>query len=112
VRRRIEALVEQGVLHFRLLVEPSLLGYGAEVMFWMQVPPSSLTDVAGSLTSHAALRYLIATAGPTNLFGSAVLRTSTDMLDFATEVLGRASDSAASELQLVLRPVKRHWHVL
>lgn len=110
-RRRIEALVDRDILHFRLLVEPSLLGYGAEVMFWMQVPPGNLNDVAGNLTEHAALRYLVATAGPTHLFGSAVLRTPTDMLDFSTDVLGQASNTPA-ELQLVLRPVKRHWHVL
>ena len=111
-RRRIEALVGRGILHFRLLVEPSLLGYGAEVMFWMQVPPAALADVAESLTRHAAMRYLVATAGPTNLFGSAVLKTPTDMLDFSTEVLGRASASAGAEIQLVLRPIKRHWHGL
>ncbi len=110
-RRRIEALVERGILHFRLLVEPSLLGYGAEVMFWMQVPPSALNDVAERLTRHTALRYLVATAGPTNLFGSAVLKTPTDMLDFSTDFLGQASPAGA-EIQLVLRPVKRHWHVL
>ena len=81
---------------------PALLGYGAEVMFWMQVPPAALTDVAESLTRHAALRYLVATAGPTNLLGSAVLKTPTDMLDFSTEVLGRASAGAGAEIQLVL----------
>lgn len=111
-RRRIEALVESGVLHFRLLVEPSLLGYAAEVMFWMQVPPAALSDVAERLTKHAALRYLVATAGPTNLFGSAVLKTSTDMLNFSTRVLGEASSKTGAEIQLVLRPIKRHWHVL
>ena len=78
----------------------------------MQVPPVALTHVAESLTRHAALRYLVATAGPTNLFGSAVLKTPTDMLDFSTEVLGRASAAAGAEIQLVLRPIKRHWHGL
>jgi len=112
VRRRIESLIERGILHFRLLVEPSLLGYGAEVMFWIQASPNSLTEVAESLMAHPDLRYLIATAGSTNLFGSAVLRTSTEMLDFATNVLGRSSAGTVAELQLVLRPVKRHWHIL
>ena len=110
-RRRIEALVDRDILHFRLLVEPSLLGYGAEVMFWMQVAPGALNDVAASLTQHAALRYLVATAGPANLFGSAVLKTPNDMLAFSADALGRAASTAA-ELQLVLKPIKRHWHVL
>lgn len=109
-KRRIESLLERGILHFRLLVEPSLLGYGVEVMLWMQVPPAALTEIAEVLTRQPALRYLVATAGTTNLFGSAVLRTQTDMFNFSTEVLGQLS--VATELQLVLKPIKRHWHLL
>jgi len=110
-KRRMDALLERGILHFRTVVEPSLLGFDVELMMWLDSDRSSLRQTADTLAAHPAVRYLIATTGDTPLFATAVLPHNDDIFAFLTDVIGTLPGARNVETQLLLGASKRHWHL-
>src|SRR5690606_25387108 len=112
VRRRLESLVRRGILHFRTIVEPALLGFDTELMFWFEVEPGELQAAGRKLAAHPSIRYLKALIGEHNLLGSGVLRSSDEALHYLTKVLSEVPGLKKAESRLVLRAFKRQWRLL
>ena len=56
-RRRIDLLVQRGVVRIRAVVEPSLLGLPVEVLLWVGCAPESVFEVGRSLVASPLVRY-------------------------------------------------------
>ncbi|MQA79418.1 MAG: AsnC family transcriptional regulator [Streptosporangiales bacterium] len=109
VRRRMDSLSRRGILHFRTVVEPSILGFGAEYMLWLETEPTRTATVAARLAAHPAVRYLVGTSGEYTLFGACALTRGEDLADFLSEALGDGRGVRRAHPHLVLRAAKRHW---
>lgn len=109
VRRRMDSLSRRGILHFRTVVEPSILGFGAEYMLWLETEPAHTTAVAARLAAHPAVRYLVGTSGEYSLFGACALTRGEDLAGFLCGALGDGTGVRRVHPHLVLRAAKRHW---
>lgn len=107
--RLLDGLQSSGLLAFRTLVEPSVLGYACECMVWVSVAPQTLEKAAMTLAQHPATKYLSATAGRYNLVGQVVLERYENLYDFATTVLGDLPGVRDVDLTLQMRTYKRVW---
>jgi len=107
--RLLENLQSDGLIAFRTLVEPPLLGYACECMVWLSVAPESLEPAALALARHPATKYLSAAAGRYNLVGQVVVEHYQDLYDFATKVLGALPGVRDLDLTLQMRTYKRVW---
>jgi DNA-binding Lrp family transcriptional regulator len=66
-RRRVEQLVERGVLRIRAVVEPALLGLPVETLLRVRVHPTKVDAVGRALVSSPLVRYCTFVAGEDQL---------------------------------------------
>lgn len=66
-RRRVEQLVERGVLRIRAVVEPALLGLPVETLLRVRVHPTKVDSVGRALVSSPLVRYCTFVAGEDQL---------------------------------------------
>ncbi|WUD78617.1 Lrp/AsnC family transcriptional regulator [Streptomyces sp. NBC_00510] len=109
VSRALERLVNRGVLYFRTLVDPALLGFEAEFMVWLSVEPDRLDAAGRQLARHAGTKFLSAATGRFNLVGHVVLPHRTDVFRYTAEVAGALPGLVASEITLHLATLKHAW---
>jgi DNA-binding Lrp family transcriptional regulator len=107
--RIVENLERSGLLRFRTLVEPPLLGFHTEFMVWVSVAPQQLEEAGRTLARHPATKYLSATVGRYNLVGQILLAGYEDVYRYATEVLGSLPGIREVDLTLQMRTYKRVW---
>lgn len=107
--RTIEQLKEHGVLDFRILVEPELLGFNTEFHLWLVVEPQHLRQTALTLAEHPSTKYLTATTGNCSLAGQFIVRDRTELFHYTTEVLGSLPGIRSAELSIQTATYKRVW---
>lgn len=87
-RRIVERLVEEEILDFHVLVEPSIFGFETEFFIWLEVEPSQLTLVGQNLAQRQETRFLAATAGRYSMVAQVVLKNFSDLYRYFSETLG------------------------
>ncbi|MEU7486934.1 Lrp/AsnC family transcriptional regulator [Streptomyces sp. NPDC042319] len=110
VARALERLISRGILQFRTLVEPSLLGYDAEFMVWLSIKPDQLEAAGRQLARHPGTKFLAAATGRFNLAGHMVLPRRADLLHYTSDVIGTLPGLIASDVTLHLVTMKYSWH--
>nr|AVR52588.1 Lrp/AsnC family transcriptional regulator [Streptomyces sp. FXJ1.235] len=107
VRRRLEHLREMRALFFDVEIDSALLGYEAEIMLWLTVPPADLVTVAEELSRHPEVGFTAATSGQSNLVAIAVCRDIDDFYDYMSTRIGALKSVNHVETAPVLQSVKR-----
>ncbi|MFJ1997899.1 Lrp/AsnC family transcriptional regulator [Streptomyces asiaticus] len=110
VARAMDRLISRGILQFRTLVEPTLLGYDAEFMVWLSIEPDRLDAAGRQLARHPGTKFLGAATGRFNLVGHMVLPRRTDLLRYTSDVIGALPGLIASDVTLHLATLKYSWH--
>lgn len=109
VRRRVEALIASGALHFATFVDPMLMGYQAPLFMWLNVDLRHLEEVAQALSQHVAVRYVSASAGDSDLIAEVILPDLDHVYDFLTRTVGALPGIRRSEVALELATIKRGY---
>ncbi|MEV6971952.1 AsnC family transcriptional regulator [Kitasatospora sp. NPDC093806] len=107
VRRRLAALVADGLLFFDVDVETRQLGFEIEAFCWLTVAPGRLAAVGRAMAEQPEVGFVAATTGPTNLVAGLVCRDIEAFYDYLTERLGALEGVGGLETAPVLRSVKR-----
>lgn len=110
VARAMDRLIARGILQFRTLVEPALLGYDAEFMVWLSIEPDRLDAAGRQLARHSGTKFLGAATGRFNLVGHMVLPRRTDLFRYTSDVIGALPGLIASDVTLHLVTMKYSWH--
>ncbi|MEV1023134.1 Lrp/AsnC family transcriptional regulator [Streptomyces sp. NPDC050264] len=110
VARAMDRLISRGILQFRTLVDPKLLGYEAEFMVWLSIEPDRLDDAGRQLAQHPGTKFLGAATGRFNLVGHMVLPRRTDLYRYTSDVIGALPGLIASDVTLHLVTTKYSWH--
>ncbi|MEU5460779.1 Lrp/AsnC family transcriptional regulator [Streptomyces althioticus] len=110
VARAMDRLISRGVLQFRTLVDPALLGFDAEFMVWLSIEPGKLEAAGRQLAGHPGTKFLGAATGRFNLVGHMVLPRRTDLYPYTSEVIGSLPGLIASDVTLHLATVKYSWY--
>ncbi|WP_016908704.1 Lrp/AsnC family transcriptional regulator [Streptomyces xiaopingdaonensis] len=109
VSRALDRMVRRGILHFRTLAEPALLGFEAEFMLWLSIDPGRLEKAGRQLAQHPGTKFLAASTGRFNLVGHMVLPRRTDLFRYTDEVIGSLPGLNASDVTLHLVTLKGAW---
>ncbi|WP_055468194.1 Lrp/AsnC family transcriptional regulator [Streptomyces ardesiacus] len=110
VARAMDRLISRGILRFRTLVEPSLLGFDAEFMVWLSIEPGKLDAAGRQLAGHPGTKFLSAATGRFNLIGHMVLPRRADLHPYTSDVIGSLPGLIASDVTLHLATLKYSWH--
>lgn len=109
VARRIERLVTEGCVYFRVIAPPAMLGLDTELIIWLRVASAQLDQAARTLRDHPSVKYLWVTAGRFNICASVHLRHLGELYSLETEVLGSLPQMGAVEIGAHLTTLKRAW---
>ncbi|MET7640768.1 Lrp/AsnC family transcriptional regulator [Streptomyces sp. NPDC005438] len=112
VARAMDRLISRGVLQFRTLVEPRLLGYEAEFMVWLSIEPDRLDSAGRQLARHPGTKFLGAATGRFNLAGHMVLPRRADLFRYTSDVIGALPGLIAYDVTLHLATLKYSWHLM
>jgi DNA-binding Lrp family transcriptional regulator len=107
VRRRFESITERGCATIATLIPAGVLGYEAEVLFWLSVTPSELDAVAEALTEHRGVRHISATLGNASLLCEVIMPTTADLHHFTSRTLAGISGIQSWTASVQLLTVKR-----
>lgn len=109
-RRTLDSLRERGILEFRVLIEPSVLGFETELLIWLEVEPARLAGAGERLAGHPGTKFLAATAGRYGLVGQIVLPHHTEIYGYVTDVLGGIEGLRRMETLIQTKVCKRVWN--
>jgi DNA-binding Lrp family transcriptional regulator len=105
-RRRIDALLQRGLVHIRAVVDPALLALPIESLLWIRCAPRHVQDVGTRLASSPLVRYAAMVMGEYPLLVDVTTRDLAELRDFLTD--GPIASSVESvHATLLLRTFKR-----
>ncbi|MEW2355513.1 AsnC family transcriptional regulator [Spirillospora sp. NPDC029432] len=107
VRRRVEELRRSGTLRFDVEVEPVALGYAAQCLLWLTVPPSRLAGTVRDLAGDAETAFIGAVTGTHNLLAIAVCRNDDALYAYMSQRLAALDGIERVETALVTSYSKR-----
>lgn len=111
VARRVEWLLGSGQVSIRALVDPALVGFGAEALLWIQAPPSRVEMLGQHLRHWPEVRYAAAVAGESQLLVNVTVATHGELYALLSHPL-LAEHTAHIRTDLVVEARKRGGRVL
>ncbi|MFE0136318.1 Lrp/AsnC family transcriptional regulator [Streptomyces sp. NPDC059037] len=105
--RRVNSLLERGILHLRTEVEPALLGLPVQAQICLKVSPAGLDSVGTALAACPEVRYCAAITGTHNLILEVAMEHEADLYRFFGERLGSIPYIADFACELITHAYKR-----
>jgi len=106
VRRKLKALLDDGVIQVVTIPDPVVLGYRSRAGILIKVHPGRLDAVAQELAAHERIQHVIISTGRYDIMAWTVFRDPEEMSDFVTEKLGSISGILSHETVMSLRVAK------
>lgn len=106
VRRRMTALLEEGKLSVRAIVEPADIGLPVEAVIWIRTAPTDVAAVGRLVSAEPGVRYAAMTMGEFQLMVNVTLSGLPELRAFLTESEW-ASRAQAMRTSVVVRAYKR-----
>lgn len=106
VRRRLNALFEQGTLSVRAIVEPVDIGLPIEAVVWVRTAPTDAVEVGRLLAEAPGVRYAVMAMGEFQLMANVTLADLNELRTFLT-ASPWAERAQAVRSSLVVRAFKR-----
>ncbi len=107
VRRRMDELRRDGLLHFEIDLDNRAFGMNVQAMLWLSVEPGRLDETGRALASHREIPFAAATTGPTNLLASAVFRDTRHLYEYLTGELAALPGVSSVQTAPIIRTLKR-----
>lgn len=111
-RRIMERLLDEEILDFHVLVEPSHFGFETEFFIWLDIEPRHLAHVEQELAQRQETRFLAATAGRYSVLGQVVLEHHSDMFRYFADTLGSLEGISRYEPLILTDVHKRLGNVI
>ncbi|MFG2543481.1 Lrp/AsnC family transcriptional regulator [Streptomyces sp. NPDC048594] len=107
VKRRLAALFASGAVYVDVEYHSEILGYPTAAVLWITTIPAALHRVGQALAAHDEIAHAAATAGPSNIIATAVVRSTADLYAYLSGPLGRLEGVQHVEASPFLRRVKQ-----
>lgn len=107
VKRRLAALLASGAVYIDVEYHSEILGYPTAAVLWLTTSPAALHRVGEALAAHDEIAHAAATAGPSNIVATAVVRSTADLYAYLSGPLGRLEGVRHVEASPFLRRVKQ-----
>lgn len=106
-RKRMERLLEEGVLRVVGVADPARVGYPVETLMGIQVNLGMASAVARRLAEMPEVRLVTMTSGTYDIFVNAVFASNDQVLQFLTEKVAGIAGVHRTETFHVLKTVKQ-----
>jgi DNA-binding Lrp family transcriptional regulator len=107
VRRRLNEMIDGGLLSLRCEVAQPITGWPVAATFWARVPPDELHRTAATLTELPEVRLCAATTGADNLVMTLWLRSLGDVQRLEAELAGKLPALTLTDRAVTLHAAKR-----
>lgn len=113
VRKRIKALIDDGLLTVVGIPHPSVGGLTVSAIIGIQVQLAMLREVSEQLRSYPEVRYVGLAAGRHNIVVEAFFTDQAHVLEFVSDRLGSLKGVTSIENSLILKVIKfsYEWQV-
>jgi DNA-binding Lrp family transcriptional regulator len=108
VRRRVEELLDSGVLSFDVDLAAGAIGFHSRALLWMSVTPATLAQVGQALAGRPEVPFVAATTGSTNLVAAVLCQDDRSLYEYITDEMATLEGITHIETAPVLRAVKMH----
>ncbi|MER5434433.1 AsnC family transcriptional regulator [Streptomyces sp. NPDC002588] len=107
VKRRLAALLASGAAYIDVEYHSEAFGHGLAALLWITTAPSALHSVGEALAGHDEIAFAAATAGPSHIVVTAVVRDTAGLYAYLSGPLGRLGGVQHVETTPFLRRVKQ-----
>lgn len=111
VKRRLAALIGSGAVYIDVEYRSEVLGYPKGALLWITTAPSAMHSVGAALAGHDEVAFAAATAGPSHVVVTALLRDTAHLYAYLSGPLGRLEGVRHVEAMPFLRRVKQLTYV-
>ena len=111
VRRRLQSLLQEGVIKVVALPDPEVLGYNTEALVGIQVDPDKIDDVALQLAGLKESSWVSVTTGSFDIFSWVTLPSSEDLGNFLKSEVGTIAGVRRTETFVSLTVRKRNYGI-
>ncbi|MFO8102323.1 MAG: Lrp/AsnC family transcriptional regulator [Dehalococcoidia bacterium] len=101
LKKRIQALQDDGIIRIGTLVDPSVIGFDVLAILLIKVQKGRIKSTAARLTELAEISNLIITAGSHDMIAYANFRDTHHMSEFINDQAGRIADIVRVEAVIV-----------
>jgi DNA-binding Lrp family transcriptional regulator len=107
VKRRLASLIGSGAVYIDIEFDSEVFGYTRAAVLWITATPAALQSVGEALATHDEIAYASATAGPSNIVVTAVVKDTAGLYDYLSGALGQLDGVRHVEASPFLRRVKQ-----
>jgi DNA-binding Lrp family transcriptional regulator len=107
VARRVETLLERGMLFVDVEVAYALIGFRAAATIWLTVAPADIERVGDEIALHPEVGFVGAVSGPASLVVAVTCRDTDDLYRYVTQRLGPIAAIRQHELAVTVRHLKQ-----
>ncbi|MEV4336445.1 Lrp/AsnC family transcriptional regulator [Streptomyces sp. NPDC049590] len=107
IRRRLSALIASGAVYVDIEYSTAALGHPKSAILWITTSPGALDSVGRTLAGHDEIAFAAATAGPSHLVVTAVVRDTAALYAYLSGPLGHLDGVQHVEATPFLRRVKQ-----
>ncbi|MFF5473902.1 Lrp/AsnC family transcriptional regulator [Streptomyces achromogenes] len=107
LRRRLSALTASGAVYVDAEYDTAVLGFPKKAMLWITTSPGALDSVGRTLAGHDEVAFASATAGPSQIAATVVVRDTAALYAYLSGPLGRLEGVRHVEATPILRGVKQ-----
>ena len=111
VRRRLQSLLQEGIIKVVALPDPEVLGYNTEALVGIQVDPDKIDDVALQLAGLKESSWVSVTTGSFDIFSWVTLPSSEDLGNFLKSEVGTIAGVRRTETFVSLTVRKRNYGI-
>ena len=111
VRRRLQSLLQEGIIKVVALPDPEVLGYNTEALVGIQVDPDKIDDVALQLAGLRESSWVSVTTGSFDIFSWVTLPSSEDLGNFLKSEVGTIAGVRRTETFVSLTVRKRNYGI-
>ncbi|MEV7321192.1 AsnC family transcriptional regulator [Streptomyces sp. NPDC093970] len=107
VKRRLGALIASGAVYIDIEYRSEVFGYGTAAVLWITTAPSAMHSVGEALAGHEEVAFAAATAGPSHIVVTVVVRDTAGLYAYLSGPVGRLAGVQHVEAMPFLRRVKQ-----
>lgn len=107
VKRRMAALEASGTLEFDVDLLSDRLGFKANAMLWLTVPPRHLASVGAQIAAHEEVASAVAISGRNNVLVVAICRGVDDLYRYVAERLAGIDQIQSYDMSIRTQRLKQ-----
>lgn len=109
VRRRVENLIAEGIIHIAAWTDPYKVGISIAALIDLDVDPGHLDDVGNKLVEMPCVRVVAFSTGVHDLFVEALFPSQKELLAFLKDELPQIPGVKHTSTSIVLGMLKRSY---